>query len=114
MRQAWAPASERYPNYELVVPGSPSFICLVGDCPENCCTLFSVSLGEREAARMERRSGLPRRAFLEWVDDGPLVVPLAQPYLLSRREGQCTQLGEHGACSQYAGRPDACRLYPHF
>ena len=115
LREAWAKVKERYLAYELLMPGDPSFICLTERCPQHCCRPFSVSLGERERARMERTSGLPARAFLECDETGePILLPLAQPYLLARRDGACALLGEHMLCGQYEGRPDACRLYPHF
>lgn len=111
---AWAGVAERYPAYELLVPGSPSFVCLAAECPVHCCKVFSVSLNEREVARMERASGLRPVQFLESEDGAPIALPLAQPYLLARRDGQCALLGADLLCGQYQGRPDSCRLYPHF
>jgi Fe-S-cluster containining protein len=111
---SWERIADRFPNYELVTPWSPSFICQAEACVAQCCKVFSVSLGEREVARMARSSGFTPLEFLEVVDGSPLTMPLAQPYLLARQEGKCTLLGEFHRCTQYEGRPDACRLYPHF
>ncbi|MCC7363469.1 MAG: YkgJ family cysteine cluster protein [Dehalococcoidia bacterium] len=114
MTAAFARIAHRFTAYELVLPGTPAFICLADTCPTHCCKIYSVSLGEREAVRMERASGLARFQFLECEDGEPIALPLAQPYLLSRSEGQCSLLGANLYCGQYEGRPDACRLYPHF
>ncbi|MBI2764475.1 MAG: YkgJ family cysteine cluster protein [Chloroflexi bacterium] len=112
--ECWELIAARYPNYELVTPWSPSFVCQAEACIAQCCKRFSVSLGEREVERMQRVSGFTPLDFLEVVDGSPLTMPLAQPYLLARREGKCVLLGELHRCTQYEGRPDACRLYPHF
>lgn len=63
--------------------------------------------------RMEGASGLAPARFLECEDGEPIALPLADPYLLARRDGACALLEAGGACSQYAGRPAACRLYPY-
>lgn len=114
MREAWAAAGPGLPAYELLLPGSASFVCLVGDCPSHCCKIFSVSLNEREVDRLRFSSGLQPVHFLESEDGEPITLPLAQPYLLARRDGQCALLAPDLACGQYEGRPDSCRLYPHF
>lgn len=113
IQAAWAPIAQRYAAYSLLLPGTPSFICQPEACTAHCCHAFSVALGEGEVERMATSSGLPPRRFLETDEDGLLTVPMAQPYLLRRREGRCTLLGEHLGCTQYEGRPNACRLYPH-
>jgi Fe-S-cluster containining protein len=43
-----------------------------------------------------------------------VTLPLAQPYLLARRDNHCKMLTPDLGCSAYQGRPNACRLYPHF
>ncbi len=73
-----------------------------------------MSLGEPEVERLEKWSGLSPVTFLESEDGVPLTLPLAQPFLLSRTAGHCSLLGDDLRCSQYHGRPDACRLYPYF
>ncbi|MCZ7578978.1 MAG: YkgJ family cysteine cluster protein [Dehalococcoidia bacterium] len=45
---------------------------------------------------------------------GPHQSPLAQPFLLAREGGHCRFLGPELGCTVYTGRPNACRLYPHF
>jgi len=112
--RTWAEVAERFPNYDLVTPGTPSFVCLTGDCPVHCCKRFSVSLGERERDRLEAVHGIAPGDFLEMVDGEPLAMPLAQPFLLARREGRCVLLRDDLLCGAHEGRPDACRLYPHF
>jgi hypothetical protein len=111
---AWERVRDRFPNYDVVLPGKPSFLCLSSDCPSHCCKVYSVSLGEEEVSRMERASGLLRRAFLEVEGDEVITLPLAQPYVLARHEGACALLRDDLLCGQYEGRPNACRLYPHF
>jgi Fe-S-cluster containining protein len=111
---AWARVRERFPHYEAVLPGSASFVCLASSCPSHCCKVYSVSLGDEEVARMERASGLAREAFLEVADGQVITLPLAQPFVLARRDGACALLADDLLCGQYAGRPNACRLYPHF
>ena len=96
------------------MPGSPTFICQAELCDAHCCRAFSVNLGESEVERMQRASGLRPLDFLE-SEDGVIVnLPLAQPYLLKRAENRCAQLAPGLSCGQYEGRPNACRLYPHF
>lgn len=114
MEAAWSQLSERLAAYRLVLPGSPSFICQPEACTAHCCHAFSVNLGEREAERFSRETGRQLVEFVELDDGKPVTLPLAQPYLLARREGQCRFLGDHLGCTVYAGRPNACRLYPHF
>jgi Fe-S-cluster containining protein len=113
MAAAWALARDRYQAYELLLPGAPSFICQPDLCGAHCCRAFSVSLDDREVARMARTSTLAPSAFLECEDGQPITLPLVQPYLLARDDGACGLL-RGLSCGQYAGRPDACRLYPHF
>lgn len=111
---AWESVRQRFPNYDIVLPGKPSFLCLASHCPSHCCKVYSVSLGEEEVTRMEQASGLDRHAFLEVEDGQVITLPLAQPFVLARRNGACTLLRDDLLCGQYAGRPNACRLYPHF
>lgn len=114
MREAWAALAPRFEAYELVLPGTPSFICQAEACAAHCCKFYSVSLGERERERLSRWSGLEPVEFLESENGEPITLPLAQPYLLARKGGQCALLADDLRCSQYHGRPEACRLYPHF
>ena len=114
MASVWEGLRQRFPAYELLLPGSPTFVCLAEACPSHCCKIYSVSLGEREVERMKRFSGLEMVDFVECEEGRPITLPLAQPYLLARREGTCALLGHDLRCGQYEGRPDACRLYPHF
>jgi Fe-S-cluster containining protein len=113
-QQAWEAVEGRFGAYALVLPGAPSFICQAEFCTAHCCHAFSVNLGEGEVARMARTSGLAPVTFLESEDGTPIALPLAQPYLLARRDGNCVLLGANMRCTQYEGRPAACRLYPHF
>ena len=114
MTATWARVAARFPAYELLLPGSTSFVCKAELCESHCCKVYSVSLGEREVERMRSSSGLQMIQFLESEDGQPVVLPLAQPYLLARTNGTCALLGDDLRCGQYHGRPDACRLYPHF
>jgi len=114
MRHAWETLAERFAAYELVLPGTPGFICQAESCAAHCCKFYSVSLGEREMERLKRWSGLEPVEFLESEDGEPITLPLAQPYLLARKDGHCALLGDDLRCGQYHGRPEACRLYPHF
>jgi Fe-S-cluster containining protein len=113
MREAWQPLSARFGAYTLLLPGSPSFICQAELCSAHCCHAFSVSLGDSEVDRLKAHSGLPPSRFLECEDGVPITLPLAQPYLLARTDNCCALLESNLACGQYAGRPNACRLYPH-
>jgi hypothetical protein len=113
MALAWESVSARFAAYALLLPGDASFVCQASLCVAHCCRKFSVALGEAEVARMRRSSGLRPVDFLEEEDGEPITLPLAQPYLLARKDGQCSLLGDDLMCGQYEGRPDACRLYPH-
>lgn len=114
MQRTWDGIKERYQAYGLALPGSARFICQAELCDAHCCRAFSVTLGEAEASRMERESGLQPVQFLECEDGKPIALPLAQPFLLARSDNRCRMLGDDLACTQYHGRPNACRLYPHF
>lgn len=111
---AWDHVRERFGAYSLVLPGTPSFICQPNLCTAHCCNAFSVNLGEAEAARMTRETGMALVQFLELEDGDPITLPLAQPFLLAREGGHCRFLGPELGCTVYTGRPNACRLYPHF
>jgi Fe-S-cluster containining protein len=114
MSDAWQIIAPRFAAYELVVPGAPSFRCLTRDCTEHCCNRYTVNLSERDLARLTRLSGVSPPDFLECEDGKPIILPLAQPYVLARAEGTCVFLQSDLTCGQYEGRPNACRLYPHF
>lgn len=114
MTAFWAAISPRYAAYELLLPGMPSFVCQASLCTAHCCRAFSVSLGDNEVTRLRGHDGLHLSAFLECEDNVPVVLPLAQPYLLARTDGQCRLLSADLTCGVYPARPDACRLYPHF
>lgn len=114
MRAAWSAIAPRFAAYELVVPGSPGFICKAERCESHCCRIYTVSLGDSELARLSKWSGLAPIELVESEGGEPIVLPLAQPYLLARRDGQCALLADDLRCGQYHGRPEACRLYPHF
>ena len=112
-QHAWLGLSPGFPAYALLSPGDPSFICQAQLCDAHCCRAFSVPLGEGEVARMTATSGLSPARFLESEAGEPIALPMVQPYLLARNECSCTLLREDRGCGQYAGRPDACRMYPH-
>lgn len=114
MRDAWAGIAERFQAYELVVPGATAFDCLQGNCTEHCCNRYTVNLSERDVDRVVRFSGRSPRDFLECEDGEPISLPIAQPYVLTRAGGTCTFLQSDLGCGVYEGRPNACRLYPHF
>ena len=114
MRGAWSVISPDLSGYDLVLPGSPSFVCRAEACSAHCCKAFSVSVGDREVERMAAESGLQPVEFLELEGGEPITLPLAKPMLLARAEGNCALLGDDLRCTQYHARPDACRLYPHF
>jgi Fe-S-cluster containining protein len=111
---AWSFLGPRWQAYQLVTPDSPAFLCQPGLCNAHCCRAFSVALGDREVERMQRLGGLIPADFLELEDGRPVRLPLVQPYLLARASDRCTLLGDDLRCTRYHGRPDACRLYPHF
>ena len=114
MTKAWGQMAERFAAYALVVPGMTAFDCLVGDCTEHCCNRYTVNLSSGDVDRVARYSGLAPRDFLECEDGEPLALPLAQPYVLARAEGTCVFLATDMSCRNYEGRPNACRMYPHF
>lgn len=114
MRSVWELVAERFSAYQLTLPGSPTFICQPHTCDAQCCRRFSVNLGEAEVDRFAKASGLQLIEFLECEEGKPIALPIAQPYLLARGDGACKQLGSDLGCGQYQGRPNACRLYPHF
>jgi Fe-S-cluster containining protein len=114
MREAWLELEGRLAAYRLVLPGSPAFICQPQTCTAHCCHAFSVSLGEGESARMTRETGMQMVEFVELEEGQPITLPLAQPYLLAREGGHCRFLSGDLGCEAYPGRPNACRLYPHF
>ncbi len=115
MERAWEQAAPRFEAYRLVAPGTPSFICQPEVCTAYCCHAYSVSMSEDDLARFQRFEKLEPVEFLELDEDGtPVTLPMAQPYLLARTENHCKMLGEHLGCTAYEGRPNACRLYPHF
>ncbi len=114
METVWKRVSARFSAYQLALPGSSRFICQASACGAQCCRAFSVNLGEQEVRRFSAASGLSAAEFLECEEGEPIVLPLAQPYVLARENGQCRQLGGDLGCGNYAGRPNACRLYPHF
>lgn len=111
---AWQLVRERFGAYSLVMPGTPSFVCQPEACDAHCCRAFSVTMGDSEAGRLARETGMARIQFLEIEDGEPIALPLAQPFLLARDDGHCRFLGPALACTVYPGRPNACRLYPHF
>lgn len=111
---AWDRVRERFGAYSLVLPGTPSFVCQPDLCTAHCCHAFSVNMGESEAERMAQETGMARVQFLELEEDEPITLPLVQPYLLAREGGHCRFLGAELDCTVYPGRPNACRLYPHF
>ena len=114
LKSAWDHVASRYAAYELVLPGSATFVCQAELCDAYCCRAYTVNLGEAEVQRMARESRLEPSRFLEYYDGLPLALPMAQPFLLRREENRCALLGDDLRCGQYHGRPDACRLYPHF
>ena len=115
MTAAWESAASRFEAYRLVVAGSPRFICQPRVCTAYCCHAYSVSLAEADVARMRRFEDLEPVQFLERDEDGtPVVLPMAQPYLLAREDNHCKMLTPELGCGAYNGRPNACRLYPHF
>jgi hypothetical protein len=114
MRTVWESVAGRYLAYRLALPGSETFICQAELCDAYCCRAYSVELGEAEVERMARASGLQPVTFLESEGGEPIRLPLARPFLLRREENRCAQLRTDLGCGQYDGRPNACRLYPHF
>ena len=115
MRQAWEAVAPRFQAYQLIVPGSPAFICQPTVCTAYCCHAYTVSLSDADADRMRRFENLEPVEFLELDEDGtPVTLPMAQPYLLARADGHCKMLTPELGCGTYQGRPNACRLYPYF
>ena len=114
MRSLWESVADRYTAYRLVLPGAAAFVCQAELCDAYCCRAYSVGLGDAEVDRFQRASGLQPVEFLECEDGAPIRLPLAQPFLLRRADNRCAQLRDDLGCGQYEGRPNACRLYPHF
>lgn len=115
MREAWSVASPRLEAYDIVLPGSRRFICQPTVCTAYCCHAYSVSLGDAEVERLRRFEDLEPVEFLELDEDGtPVTLPMAQPFLLARKDNHCKMLSPELGCTVYHGRPNACRLYPHF
>ena len=114
MEAVWAEMAGRFGAYGLVIPGSTAFQCLMAACQKHCCNRYTVNLSDADVARVVRYSGLLPRDFLECEEGEPIALPLAQPFVLGRAHGTCVFLGEDMGCRQYTGRPNACRLYPHF
>lgn len=115
MRTVWDLVAPRFLAYQLVLPGTPAFHCDPLLCDAQCCRLFSVNLGDREVQRFAREHRVAPIDFLECEDGKPIALPLAQPYVLARENGACKQLARPAlSCTTYEGRPNACRLYPHF
>jgi len=110
---AWDCVRDRFGAYSLVLPGTPSFICQPNLCTAHCCHAFSVNMGEAEAGRMARETGMALVQFLELEEGEPITLPLAQPFLLPRRR-PLPFPRPRARCTVYTGRPNACRLYPHF
>lgn len=118
-RDLWSRVAKHCEAFELVLPDSPSFVCKAAACPVHCCKVFGiVPLSDGEIERLSRFSGLERLDLLEVRNGEPVVLPELprdRPYHLSRSpDGTCAFLGDDLLCSQYAGRPDACRVYPHY
>ena len=115
VERAWADVAARFEAYHIVLPGSASFLCQPEVCTAYCCHAYSVSLSEADVARFRRFEQLEPIEFLELDEDGsPVTLPMAQPYLLARADNHCKMLGPDLGCNAYEGRPNACRLYPHF
>jgi Fe-S-cluster containining protein len=104
----------RWQAYQLITPETPAFTCQPHLCDAHCCRKFTVNMGDGEVARLERTTGLIPAEFLEVEDGRPIALPLAQPYVLAHRQQGCHFLGADLGCTAYPGRPEACRLYPHF
>ena len=68
MRAGWQKLAPRFTAYELHLPGSPSFVCLVEKCPAHCCKIYTVSLNAPELERLTRFSGLEPVDLLECED----------------------------------------------
>jgi Fe-S-cluster containining protein len=119
LRDLWTRVAKHCAAFELVLPGSPSFVCQAAACPVHCCKVFGiVPVSDDELQRLSRFSDLEPLELLETRDGHPLVLPELpsnRPYHLSRTaDGACALLGDDLFCSQYEGRPDACRVYPHY
>jgi Fe-S-cluster containining protein len=74
-------------------------------CCTRCCFDKVIPLGPYEVARLARNRGTSTADFL-----ARYTTP-AGTALLSREDGSCVFLDEHG-CGVHADRPLACRLYP--
>ncbi len=113
LRSAWASVESRYGSYQLVLPGEPGFICQPDSCDAYCCRAFNVTLDEQEVRNLGETSGLQPAHFLESENGEPIVLPLATPFVLGRREGSCVFLSMELTCEQYEARPNPCRSYPY-
>lgn len=109
----WSRAADSYPAYSPVLPGDPQFICQPAACDAWCCRNLTVPVGESDAARLVAVTGRSLGDLVESEAGSPILLPLADPYVLTREGGHCAHLGPGLGCSLYEGRPSACRLYPH-
>ncbi len=118
VREFWRRVAWRCPEFDIVLPDTASFVCQASSCPAHCCKVFTVvPLGEREVVQLSQASGLHPLEAIECDEGAPLThrsLPAARPYFLARRDGVCRFLGADLLCSQHAGRPDACRVYPYY
>jgi Fe-S-cluster containining protein len=118
LRDLWSRVAPRCAEFDLVLPGDSVFVCQAGSCPVHCCKVFGiVPLGEAELIRLSRSSGIAPLVLIETEDGEPLThsaLPERRPYFLARSGGFCRLLGADLLCSQYEGRPDACRQYPYY
>src|SRR6185436_14216566 len=92
VRGAWGAVAERFPQYAPLLPGDASFVCLADQCSVHCCRIFSVPASEADVERMARTHRIDPADFLECENGEPIALPLAEPYLLARRDGGCAQL----------------------
>ncbi len=83
------------------VPRVVAAPCLERDC-HDCCLETEMPLTRRDVERLAARGHDP--ADFSVVEDGFTF--------LANVDGRCFFLGEDGRCTEYAHRPEGCRLYP--
>lgn len=91
-----------------------SFVCIAGDCPDNCCNSWEVVIDETTRARYEMLEGPLGdrvRSYLRRDNDGDSYLAFA--------DGRCPMLLESGLCSLQKAYGEGmlsavCNRYPRY
>lgn len=94
--EAYAPGA----SARLVLPGTPSFLCLADQCGALCCRApYRVDVDDAEASRL-----LP---VTEIEEHGAIAL------LSQNDDGACALLTPDQRCGAYGLRPRGCVQYPY-